>query len=188
MESQTPGKFVSPSHMPYLIMVIALPGAAGEDAGLNRVLMPPLGRETRMGLMDPPWMVQIQHGEQLDVELIIELRAPIVLGVHLARSDRVDLDLSFWNAPDLGVSRRHVQLKPTKAQLNVIDLGSTNGTQYNGQPMDLDRVYSLRTGDRLTLGHLPLHLRRIARPTQAGEPSKLVTQRLKETGWLDEPS
>jgi pSer/pThr/pTyr-binding forkhead associated (FHA) protein len=55
------------------------------------------------------------------------------------------------------VSRLHCQLTAGAAELEVLDLSSTNGTFVNGQRIDRAR---LRDGDRLGIGRVELHVSR----------------------------
>jgi hypothetical protein len=48
------------------------------------------------------------------------------------------------------VSRRHARLTVRPGEATIEDLGSSNGTNLNGQP--LRGIQPLRTGDRLSLG------------------------------------
>ncbi|MDO5635061.1 MAG: DUF3662 and FHA domain-containing protein, partial [Micrococcus sp.] len=60
-------------------------------------------------------------------------------------SERSDVVLS-----DTSVSRAHVQLVRAGSSVTLIDLGSRNGVQVNGQ--DVDGSRTLRDGDRIVLG------------------------------------
>ena len=51
---------------------------------------------------------------------------------------------------DTGISRRHVEISWDGSRGQVTDLGSTNGTRVNGQPVR--GTHPLRPGDRLELG------------------------------------
>jgi signal transduction histidine kinase len=74
------------------------------------------------------------------------------------------VSLSSFDADELGVSRRHVLLRPTNAKLYVIDLDSTNGTWLNGRSIGVNTPYSLANGDILALGQLEVVVRIIKRP------------------------
>ena len=58
---------------------------------------------------------------------------------------------------DRKVSRRHLRLEPTASGAAVEDLGSTNGTYVNDQPIHARRT--LVPGDRVRLGLTVLELR-----------------------------
>ena len=54
-------------------------------------------------------------------------------------------------ARELGVSRRHLLLRPTNRLLYVTDLGSTNGTFVDGKRIWKEISHPLDAGNRLTL-------------------------------------
>ena len=64
--------------------------------------------------------------------------------VVLGRSRECDISL-----PDSNVSRRHAELVQEGATYWLADLGSTNGTELNGERVDRAK---LADGDRITLG------------------------------------
>lgn len=68
------------------------------------------------------------------------------------------------------VSRQHARLLHTPQGWTLVDLGSTNGTQVNGQPLRANQPYGLQPGDRVTLGNSVLVLQQ---PTaDAAQPKK----------------
>ncbi|UCF31336.1 MAG: FHA domain-containing protein [bacterium] len=64
--------------------------------------------------------------------------------IVIGRSKDCDLTLD-----DRDASRRHASLQPFGTEFYLMDMGSTNGTQVNGRPVD-KRL--LRHGDRITVG------------------------------------
>ena len=56
---------------------------------------------------------------------------------------------------DPSVSRAHARIELGPAGATIVDLGSTNGTMLNGQPLGGDRA-TLRGGDRVQIGALML--------------------------------
>ncbi len=80
---------------------------------------------------------------------IYELSAPLTI---LGRGTDCDLRLV-----DPGVSRHHAELRVEDSEIVLVDLGSTNGTFVNGQPV---RRVSLSDGTRVTLGRTSLVFRR----------------------------
>src|SRR5436309_913506 len=74
-----------------------------------------------------------------------ELTTPVTL---LGRGTDCDLRLV-----DPGVSRHHAELRVEDGQVVLVDLGSTNGTFVNGQPV---RRVLLTDGTRVTLGRTTL--------------------------------
>lgn len=77
-----------------------------------------------------------------------ELQTPMTL---LGRGTDCDLRLV-----DPGVSRHHAELRVEDGQVVLVDLGSTNGTFVNGQPV---RRIALSDGTNVTLGRTTLVFR-----------------------------
>jgi len=74
------------------------------------------------------------------------------------------VDLTPYDADELGVSRHHLMLRPKGSKLYIVDLGSTNGTRLNGRPIGINTPYGLSDGDVLTLGRLQMAVSIIKRP------------------------
>ncbi len=69
-----------------------------------------------------------------------------------------DLDLNPYDAAAKGVSRRHASIIRRDNSLNVVDMGSPNGTFLNGQRLIGTQPRLIRDGDELRLGHLVLRV------------------------------
>ena len=69
-----------------------------------------------------------------------------------------DIDLAAYNAAEKGVSRRHAMIARRETALNIIDLGTPNGTFLNGQRLVANQPRVLRDGDEVRLGHLVLRI------------------------------
>ncbi|HXW88568.1 MAG TPA: DUF3662 and FHA domain-containing protein [Streptosporangiaceae bacterium] len=78
-----------------------------------------------------------------------EITTPLVI---LGRGTDCDLRLV-----DPGVSRHHAEIRVEDDDVVLVDLGSTNGTFVNGQPV---RRVALTDGTRVTLGRTTLVFRR----------------------------
>ena len=78
-----------------------------------------------------------------------ELTSPITI---LGRGTDCDLRLV-----DAGVSRHHAELRVEDGEVVLVDLGSTNGTFVNGQPV---RRVTMTDGTQVTLGRTTLVFRR----------------------------
>jgi hypothetical protein len=63
---------------------------------------------------------------------------------------------SAFRLPDTGVSRRHLEITWDGQQATVTDLGSTNGTTVNGNPI---QSWQLNDGDVIRVGHSSLVFR-----------------------------
>ena len=93
-------------------------------------------------------------------DLILE----IVEGDDAGRQTQLDGPLEIGREGSTGLalddeqaSRRHARVTPQGDHATVEDLGSTNGTYLNGQPIEGERT--LRPGDRLRVGLTVLELR-----------------------------
>jgi hypothetical protein len=76
---------------------------------------------------------------------------PLTGTMVIGRGAEADLQLA-----DTGVSRRHAELRVVGSEVEVRDLGSTNGTWVNGRRVD---SAPLRDGDRVTVGTTELVVR-----------------------------
>jgi pSer/pThr/pTyr-binding forkhead associated (FHA) protein len=91
----------------------------------------------------------------------LELRADAVLGSAPEPDAEIHVNLAPWQGEARGVSLRHALLRPGKDKLFLMDLGSTNGTHYNGMPLSADRVQAVQPGDLITLGRLHLRVKKV---------------------------
>jgi pSer/pThr/pTyr-binding forkhead associated (FHA) protein len=87
-------------------------------------------------------------GTGLEAGSTYDLQTPVTL---LGRGTDCDLRLV-----DPGVSRHHAELRVEDDQVVLVDLGSTNGTLVNGQPV---RRVTLTDGTSVTLGRTSLVFR-----------------------------
>ncbi len=65
-----------------------------------------------------------------------------------------DVDLSAYAGYRLGVSRKHAIIRLKDKQLELYDLGSSNGTMVNGVRLTPHQPHVLRDGDEITLGKM----------------------------------
>jgi pSer/pThr/pTyr-binding forkhead associated (FHA) protein len=63
---------------------------------------------------------------------------------------------SSFRLPDTGVSRRHLEINWDGRTATLNDLGSTNGTTVNGNPV---QTWQLNDGDVIRVGHSSLIFR-----------------------------
>lgn len=66
------------------------------------------------------------------------------------------IDLTPYFAAQLGVSRFHAEITYMNGRFYIKDMGSTNGTQINGNRIDPYRLVPFNTGDEIRLGHFPI--------------------------------
>jgi signal transduction histidine kinase len=109
----------------------------------------------------PVWRVRFDLASDTSKCFGLDINGEVILGRGKG-SDMIDL--SPFDAAELGISRRHVLLRPTVEKLYIIDLGSTNGTWRNGNPIGMNSPYALINGDTLTMGKLQFIVRIIDRP------------------------
>ena len=98
---------------------------------------------------NPRLLVSGPDGADGNTQRTYELSAPLTI---LGRGTDCDLRLV-----DPGVSRHHAELRVEDDEVVLVDLGSTNGTFVNGQPV---RRVALTDGTRVTLGRTTLVFRR----------------------------
>ncbi|HSM59057.1 MAG TPA: GAF domain-containing protein [Candidatus Sulfomarinibacteraceae bacterium] len=114
----------------------------------------------------PVWRVRFTPATDPGQQFGLQINGEVVFGRQPAAEDKDKLiDLSRFGAEALGVSRRHVMLRPTTTNLFIVDLGSTNGTFRNGRPIGSHTPYSLVDRDIVTMGKLPLLIEIVERPS-----------------------
>ena len=85
--------------------------------------------------------------------------SPMLLGrASEAEGYRPDFDMTFYDEGDY-VSRRHARITKGRVGYFVTDLGSSNGTTVNGQPLAPNRARLLRNGDRIKVGLVVIQFR-----------------------------
>jgi hypothetical protein len=90
-----------------------------------------------------------EGGPDRGTQRTYEISTPLII---LGRGTDCDLRLV-----DPGVSRHHAEIRVEDGEVVLVDLGSTNGTFVNGQPV---RRVTLTDGTRVTLGRTTLIFRR----------------------------
>src|SRR4051795_3503267 len=89
----------------------------------------------------PIRLVALDEGPDIPID-----RTMLVVGRHPQCDARLD---------SIRVSRRHCCMTPIDGELEVRDLGSTNGIRINGQRVETGR---LRPGDELSIAHIRYRL------------------------------
>lgn len=99
------------------------------------------------------------HFRNASDPLIVELSDRIVFGRADNTSPRQpDVDLTPFGALEKGVSRVHAAIERSDDVLTLVDMGSSNGTNLNGQKLTPDQPRVLRDGDEIRFGKLIAHL------------------------------
>jgi NtrC-family two-component system sensor histidine kinase KinB len=114
------------------------------------------------GSSRPVWRVRFELSSDPGQRIGLDINDEVVFGRDLTGPSFVDL--SAYEGGDLGVSRRHLMIRPTFSKLFIIDLGSTNGTLRNGHSIGKNTPYSLTNGDTISLGKLQFVVRIVERP------------------------
>ena len=69
-----------------------------------------------------------------------------------------DIDLAPYRGYEFGVSRLHASIKISTPNALLIDFGSANGTQLNGQKISPNKPYPITHGDIFILGKMKIQL------------------------------
>ncbi len=75
-----------------------------------------------------------------------------------ATGTQPDVDLSAYSGYRLGVSRKHAVIRLNQTQLEIYDLGSSNGTSVNGARLTAHQPHPLRDGDEIMLGKMMIRV------------------------------
>jgi pSer/pThr/pTyr-binding forkhead associated (FHA) protein len=98
---------------------------------------------------------------------IVGVNEPLILNpegsLMIGRADTTVLsassvDLTPYDASELGVSRKHAVIERADNVISIRDLESANGTYLNGQRLHPKQSCLLRDGDKLRLGNLVMHV------------------------------
>ncbi len=91
--------------------------------------------------------------------ITVQMSGEIMLGRRDPATGEVpDVDLTPFAAYRLGVSRRHAVIRLQGDHLEVMDVGSSNGSFLNGRRLVAQEPQILRDGDELRLGRLSLRI------------------------------
>jgi hypothetical protein len=130
----------------------------------------------------PARLVALDEGSDIALD-----RSMVVVGRHPLCNVRLD---------SLRVSRHHCCMTQVKDEVEVVDLGSTNGIRINGERVERGR---LRTGDELSIAHIRYRLENgIAQEMTLADPNGSLLNGVRapqvvrpsaapEVGMLDKP-
>jgi Protein kinase domain/FHA domain len=120
------------------------------------------------------WRIRLIVLSKPDTQFDLEIADDIILGRGILPGDMIDL--TPYDALELGVSPKHLMLRPGSLGLYAIDVGSHDRTQRNGRLLSVNQPYLLNDGDRLKLGNLELEVHILDRPAPIGMKSVIVRQ------------
>lgn len=87
--------------------------------------------------------------------LFISLAGDAIVGRRDPLSDRVpDVDLTPYGGYQMGISRRHAMICLREQGVELIDLGSRNGTFLNGDRLQGHQPAQVQNGDEVRLGKI----------------------------------
>jgi hypothetical protein len=109
------------------------------------------------------WRLKLISSNPKHMPLGLEIHDDVFVGRSM-EGIIPDLDLSEYDAEDLGVSRQHALLRPSKTSMFLIDLGSTNGTFCNGRKLSPGAAQKLKDKDTLSFGALHFSVRLVSQP------------------------
>lgn len=69
-----------------------------------------------------------------------------------------DVDLTSYAGYRMGVSRRHAVIRLRNNEVEIFDLGSSNGTGVNGMRLQPHQPHPLRDGDSIALGKMNIRV------------------------------
>jgi len=149
---------VTKSGCPYCTPLTTEPRSARSTRHVARTpIFPPIPRTGHESLAREAqvWLQFLPSG----ICVALPLDRAVILGRQPLPDDHCDLlDLTDLAGFEHGVSRAHCMVQRRGTRLVVIDLGSTNGTFLNDQPVLPYQEHILAHGDRLILGTLHLVL------------------------------
>lgn len=113
----------------------------------------PLRKEEDNAEDDKIWRIVLVNLVTRQEPLALEIWEEITIGRRVG-APQVDVDVSQHNGLELGVSRVHASMRPTKDGLFLYDMGSTNGTYANNVKATADAPLKLKDNDIISFGAL----------------------------------
>ncbi len=93
------------------------------------------------------------HIVSVNLRLVFDLKTPILMGRGVKSDPRtIGLDLTPFQADQLGVSRQHAKILHKEGRIYVSDQGSMNGTYLNDAKLEPNIDYEVKQRDKLLLG------------------------------------
>lgn len=155
---------------------------SGEEFGETRETLQNNGRTTRNVRQEAEEALRQLHENQSEIErrprqiiegdavlrvdvedsaapTIIALSEEMLIGRRDPTSDvGPEIDLTPHNGYQMGISRRHALIRFKDQSLEVLDLGSRNGTYLNGHALKPHQPVALHNGDEIRLGKIVLRV------------------------------
>ena len=115
----------------------------------NEQVVPPTPEDARISLF------------LIDIGEVIPLEGFLEYTIGRSSEDQPilpDIDLAPYHGYEYGVSRLHASIKIDPPYAFLIDFGSANGTQLNGQKISPNKPYPITHGDIFILGEMKIQL------------------------------
>jgi hypothetical protein len=113
-------------------------------------------QKPRSGIFGLGMMLRVEvQGANTPIHILPQ-KEMVIGRVDPASGDAPEIDLSPYAAYQMGVSRRHAIIQWENDELQVVDLGSRNGTYINGKKVQPHQSLKLRHEDEIRLGKMSL--------------------------------
>jgi hypothetical protein len=112
------------------------------------------------------WRIVLISSNPDHQPLGLEVYDDVTIG-RWAEGKKIDLDLTEYDAEQLGVSRWHALLIPDEDRVLLADLGSTNGTFCNATRIGMGAPQEVKDNDTISFGGLHFKVKIVSHP---GEP------------------
>jgi hypothetical protein len=132
-----------------------------EDIQVKKFIRKPLGTRGRLG--KKAWQIILVCLDRETEPVGLEIVGDVTIG-RLTDETPVDLDLNPYQADTYGVSREHAMFRPTEDKLLISDLGSTNGTYYEGSKVMLGQPRPIKSGSVISFGKLNFWVKIVSSP------------------------
>ncbi len=132
-----------------------------KDIKVDKFIRKPTGAKKPPG--EKTWQIILVCLDRDDEPLGLEIVGDTTIG-RLTDETPVDLDLDPYHAEEYGVSREHAMMRPTRESLLISDLGSTNGTYYEGSRVVLGQPKPIKNGSVISFGKLNFWVKVVSTP------------------------
>jgi len=105
----------------------------------------------------PPWRISLTM-LKYDVQMVFDITGPVLLGRDFKEvPDTQFIDLSLYDALELGISRHHATISLSENNnVTITDQNSMNGIILNNSKLIANKPYILHNGDHIMLGKMKL--------------------------------
>lgn len=115
------------------------------------------------GVEAKTWYIVLVSFDEAHPPLALKLVDDVVFG-RAAEDVIPDIDLTGYDAEKHGISREHAKIRVTTDQLQLADLGSTNGTYYYDERVVLGKTAVIADQSVISFGKLHFKVVIVRRP------------------------